>query len=229
MPPKIRGKSNEVLESLDLPEQAKPPHLQRDQATCFVRGTLIETEYGPLPIETLRPGDRVMTLDNGPMTIRWIGNSEFDASGYHAPVRFAAGVLGNYRDLYVSPLHRILINNHNNSLFFGDPQVLVSAKYLVNGKTVRFDPRPTVRYYHLALDSHQAIFSEGIATESLHLGQESLKLLGAETAREILDLFPDVRDGQRIPETVRPCLKAYEGSLIQEELDNTTGVRSSAA
>lgn len=229
MPPKIRGKSNEILESLDLPEQAKPPHLRRNGSPCFVRGTLIETDTGPLPIEVLRAGDLVMTLDSGPMPIRWIGSREVHAHGEHAPVVISAGALGNYRNLTVSPQHRVLINTAKNALLFGETQVLVAAKHLVDGRAIRFDPRPTVRYYHLALESHQAIFSEGIATESLHLGSETLKLLGAETARELLDLFPDVRDGRVTPRTVRACLKAYEGALIQDEIDSTTGVRSAAA
>ncbi|MBW4985499.1 Hint domain-containing protein, partial [Mameliella sp. CS4] len=39
---------------------------------CFLKGTLIDTATGPRPVETLRPGDMVETLDSGMKPIRFI-------------------------------------------------------------------------------------------------------------------------------------------------------------
>ena len=39
---------------------------------CFAQGTLIQTPQGERRIETLKPGDMVVTLDNGPKPIRWL-------------------------------------------------------------------------------------------------------------------------------------------------------------
>lgn len=81
---------------------------------CFGEGTLILTPLGPRPIEQLRLGDRVTTLDNGPQPIRWIGRrvvgaGEMQADARLIPVQIGAGVLGNARPLLVSQQHGMLI------------------------------------------------------------------------------------------------------------------------
>src|SRR5690606_32383544 len=40
---------------------------------CFTSGTLIATPDGERAVETLRPGDLVMTRDHGPQELRWVG------------------------------------------------------------------------------------------------------------------------------------------------------------
>ena len=39
---------------------------------CFVAGTMIRTPRGEVPIETLQPGDLVITRDDGAQPLRWI-------------------------------------------------------------------------------------------------------------------------------------------------------------
>ena len=39
----------------------------------FGGGTLIETDGGPIPVDWLRPGDRVLTFDDGLQPLRWVG------------------------------------------------------------------------------------------------------------------------------------------------------------
>ncbi|MGB4828605.1 MAG: choice-of-anchor L domain-containing protein, partial [Paracoccaceae bacterium] len=41
---------------------------------CFVAGTLIRTPDGDVPVETLHPGDLVLTMDDGPQPLRWTGS-----------------------------------------------------------------------------------------------------------------------------------------------------------
>ncbi len=41
---------------------------------CFLEGTRIETETGLVPVELLKAGDRVRTLDGTFKPIRWIGS-----------------------------------------------------------------------------------------------------------------------------------------------------------
>ena len=177
---------------------------------CFTAGTLIETPHGPLPIEVLRPGDLVQTEGDGPLPLRWIGSRRVTGTGAFAPVLFRAGALGNLRDLRVSPQHRMQIEDWRAPLWFGQSKVLVAALHLINGTTILRAPQPQVTYYHMLFDRHAIVMAEGIATESLHLGQTALASLPRAAREEVLKLFPDL--AQR--DTARPCLLGWEGRLI---------------
>ncbi len=193
---------------------------------CFVAGTLIETATGPLPVETLRVGDLVRTADHDLQPIRWIGSREIDGLGDMAPVRIAAGALGNYRDLLVSPQHRMVLHHWRNDLLFGVSQVMVAARHLINDTTIRREPRARVTYIHMVFDAHEVIFSEGIPTESLHIGAMTLTSLDRAARDEVLALFPEIAD---LTVTARACLKAWESVLVEPVQPINTKVRSSAA
>lgn len=181
---------------------------------CFVAGTLVETDTGPLPIEVIRPGDLVRTFDNGLQEVRWAGQRCVPGRGALAPILFRAGELGNYRDLLVSPQHRMLLSKPQADMYFGQSEVLVAAKHLVNGTTVRSTPRSRVTYVHLAFDRHEVIWAEGVPSESLHLGAMALASLGDNTREELLTLFPELRGVDAPVDTARPCLKSWEARFV---------------
>lgn len=179
---------------------------------CFLAGTLIDTPDGPRRIETLRIGDLVMTLDHAAQPIRWIGQSLVPATGALAPIRIAQGRFGNRRALFVSPNHRILVKAAEAELFFGCPDVLIAAKHLVDGKTVRRAPRAKARYLHLALEGHQIVFSEGIGSESLHTGPHVMATLTPAARAELHAIFPEIaRAPQRL---ARRSLTAAESRVL---------------
>ena len=217
------GPGAKVPLGVELPFASLPP--TPPTFPCFAKGTFIETDIGPLPIETLRAGDKVATFDNGLQRIRWIGKREVSGLGGDAPIVFEAGALGNYRRLSVSPQHRMLMTDWRAEMYFGTPEVLVSAIHLVNGTTIRQQPQPKITYFHMVFDQHEIIYAEGVRTESLHLGAEALGRLDAKAREEILAVFPEA--AYRSSETARPCLRAYETALVPAA--RKTGVRSSAA
>ncbi|SLN55870.1 hypothetical protein AQS8620_02462 [Aquimixticola soesokkakensis] len=161
-------------------------------AVCFLAGTLIETPTGPVAIEDLQAGMLVQTLGKGAQPIRWIGRSTVCGLGTLAPVRFAAGAIGNNRDLFLSPNHRVLLQSPLAELNYGESDVLVPAKALVNGTTVARVPQRRADYLHLMLDSHEMVFCEGIASESLFSGDIALGVLCAEALAEIQAIFPQL-------------------------------------
>jgi hypothetical protein len=193
---------------------------------CFVRGTLIETATGPLPVETLKVGDLVRTADHGLQPIRWIGKRRVAGHGAMAPVLIAAGALGNHRDLRVSPQHRMLLSHWTNEVHFGSAQVLVAARHLVNDTTIRAAPCAAVTYVHMVFDAHEIVFAEGIPTESLHVGAVALSALDRQARSEVLALFPDLESPAL--QTARRCLKGWEGTLVDAQ-PSSSGVRSPAA
>jgi hypothetical protein len=181
---------------------------------CFVRGTLIETPDGPRFIETLRAGDLVTTLDAGAQPLAWVGSERMEGTGANAPVRIRAGALGNIRDLYVSQNHRMLIRGAQAELLFGQPDVLVAAKHLVDDRGITLAPRETVDYFHLLLDEHHILFAEGCPAESLFLGTEAEKTIAPETD-ELLPVFPELIRFEGARRLSRPALKRFEAAALR--------------
>ncbi|GAA3870687.1 Hint domain-containing protein [Celeribacter arenosi] len=186
---------------------------------CFAAGTLIETPDGPRPVETLRAGDLVSTLDEGPKPILWWGASQVDGTGNLAPIRIAPGILGNTRDLLVSPNHRILLRGAEAELLFGEPSVLVPAKALVDGRTIIQTTQKRIAYHHILLSGHEIIFAEGIATESLFTGAMALAALDDAARAELEAIFPE--HAQMIQSLNRPSLTVSEGRLLMAHLRNS--------
>ena len=158
---------------------------------CLTRGTLVETARGAVAVEDLEAGDLVMTRDAGAQPVRWVGARTVEGTGKFAPVRIAAGALGNDRDLLVSPNHRMVIEGRKMAALFDTDAALVAANLLVNDSTIRPAPMAEVEYFHVLFDTHQVIFAEGAATESFHPGEASDAMSDA-TRSEILELFPQL-------------------------------------
>ena len=186
------------------------------QIPCFVAGTRIRTPQGERPVETLKPGDLVDTLDNGPQPLRWIGRRSVPATGALAPVAIRAGTFGRHGRLMVSPQHRILVRDALAELLFGETDVLVAAKDLVDDRAVRRIEGGEVTYVHLLFDRHEVIFSEGLATESFLPGPQSSRQFEAETLAEIAAIFPelDPATGEGYSPAARRALKAHEARVL---------------
>lgn len=185
-------------------------------AVCLTRGTLIDTPEGPRFIETLREGDLVHTLDHGPQPIRWIGSRRVAAEGDLAPIEIKRGTLGNLRDLKVSPNHRMLIRGPMAEMLFGERDVLVAAKHLVNDGTIHRVAGGHVDYFHMLFDAHQIIFAEACPTESLYPGQEALKAVDPSAKAEILTLFPEFETEQQpTTDLARYELKSWEAQALK--------------
>lgn len=134
----------------------------------FTRGTRITMASGAqTPIEDLRVGDRVLTRNDGVQQLRWIGQSTVRAVGDFAPIKIKAHTLNNAHDLVVSPDHRLFIYQRSDRLGAGRSELLVKARHLVNGDSVVVQDGGFVDYFELLFDTHQIIYAEGIAAESM--------------------------------------------------------------
>lgn len=167
---------------------------------CFTPGTMIATERGPVAVEALRTGDRLVTRDNGLRRVHWIGRRDVDYSELLVepelgPVLVRAGAFGDgrpYRDMMVSPSHRFLISPEQSFLTIEEDEALVAARHLVDGRLVRSAKTLGVSYLHLLCDAHQVILADGAWTETFHPDDQIMRALGNSQRREILDLFPEV-------------------------------------
>ncbi|NPD17215.1 Hint domain-containing protein [Xinfangfangia sp. D13-10-4-6] len=209
-----------------------PPEFVGDLpvAPCFAAGTLIATATGERAIEDLAAGDQIMTASGEARPIRWIGKRRVSAlqlqvAGYLRPVRIAADAFGPGRpaqDLLVSPQHRVVVSSHIAERMFGQGQVLIAAKHLVGLPGVTIAAEVTeVTYFHLLLDQHQIIASNGLLTESLLPRDQVLSGLGTEAERELRHLFPQLFAAEAEVEAALPCIAGRRArSLLRRHSKN---------
>lgn len=167
------------------------------QVACvsFTRGTHITMASGAqVPIQDLKPGDRVLTRDDGPQKIRWVGHNTVRAVGAFAPIRIDAGTLNNTRDLLVSPDHRLFIYQRTDALGTGRSELLVKARHLVNGTTVQIQNGGFIDYFQLLFDRHQIIFAEGIAAESMLIDSRTRPALPKDLSEKFGPTIPGHTD-----------------------------------
>lgn len=134
---------------------------------CLLRGTQVETDRGGVAVEDLKIGDRVRTQDGDFQPVKWVGHRSYQRTPdrhwwkHVDPVRVQRSALADNvpsRDLYLSPAHALFIDGH-----------LIAAHLLVNGTTIAqgmFDG-DRIDYFHVECESHQVIFAEGAAVETL--------------------------------------------------------------
>lgn len=181
---------------------------------CFVSGTLIDTPSGRMVVDDLRVGDKVTTRDHGPQEIVWHGRRRLRGTGKFAPVEIRHGALGNSRTLRVSQQHRILVTGWRCQLYLGEPEMLVAAKHLCNGNTIRTVDVPEIEYHHIMLKEHEILHSEGVLSESFNpFGQFARR--DREVCAELFELFPELA---RLPggteALARPVMRRHEASLL---------------
>lgn len=193
---------------------------------CFTEGTRIATMSGSIAVETLKLGDLVLTKDNGPQPIEWIGKRHMSGARLFAmprlrPVRLRAGALGIEQpdlELLVSPEHRMLVTGRVALDLFNTPEVLVAAKDLIDHRLVVTDTiAPSVTYIHLLLPKHNVVWANGVATESFHPADSALSSLSAEDRSTLLARHPDLAaDPYTYGGLVRRSLTSAEAAILRQ-------------
>jgi hypothetical protein len=144
------------------------------RAHCFCTGTFIYTPRGPVPVEDMRVGFPVRTLDYGIQPVRWIGTTLHSEPRAHAPIEIAAGALGHgfpASTLRVSPHHRLCLRSSIAERMFGTPEVLLSARFLLDVPGVhQISGEIPVRYWHIATARHCLVNANGTWAETLFPG-----------------------------------------------------------
>ncbi len=134
---------------------------------CFAKGTSIRTVAGESPVEALRRGDLLPTIDGDALPVQWIGkrvHARPPARIWPAdllPIRIGRSALADnvpHRDLYVSAAHCFFLEG-----------MLIEARELINGRTIQrcAVEADTIEYFHIKLECHSIIYAEGAPAESL--------------------------------------------------------------
>jgi autotransporter passenger strand-loop-strand repeat protein len=130
---------------------------------CFAAGTLIATARGPVAVERLALGDRVMTADRTLEPIVWLGSRIVDCLRHPEPAKvWPVGIRAHAfgpgrpaRDLFLSPDHAIFAEG-----------VLIPVKHLIDGIMIAQLAVAAVIYHHVELPRHAVVLAEGLPVES---------------------------------------------------------------
>lgn len=135
-----------------------------------VSTAMIETDDGPIPLDWIACGDRVLTRDAGFQTVLWVARTPLDIAFMRAypevgPVTLEKGLLGKgcpVVDLVVSPSQ--LVPLHDPDL----GQVLVSADVIAEPiYPSSRQKRERFTYVNVLLDKHHLIRVQGTWMGSL--------------------------------------------------------------
>jgi hypothetical protein len=180
----LRPKEDYRLVRIDT--ESAPLRFSQLACASFTRGTRLSLATGEQrAVETLTIGDTLLTRDDGPQTLRWIGHHTVRAIGDFAPVLIRKGTLHNENDLLVSPDHRLFVYQREDRLGAGRAEVLLKARDLVNGESVTRQEGGFVDYYQILFDAHQIVFAEGIAAETLLMEPRTRSALPAHIAEAL--------------------------------------------
>jgi autotransporter-associated beta strand protein len=191
--------------------------LVNDDPACYCRGTRIMTDDGPVPVEDLKIGDRLVTFDGKAMPLKWIGRRSYldwAAVGNQdvQPILFRAGALADSvpsRDLMVSPEHAMFLDG-----------VLIPARHLVNGVSIsQMKALDEIHYFHLELERHAVIFAEDAASESF-VDDDSRGMF--HNVYEFHALYPDAPRGG----PAEYCAPRVEDGFILEGVRRALAARA---
>ena len=187
---------------------------------CLGAETLLKTETGLKAIGEIQPGDLVLTLDDGPQEVLWIGKQRVNfvtnpEMSEHKPILIKKDAFGEgkpFKDLTVSPQHAVMFAGWEAAYFTGEEEIFAVAKSLVNGRTVlQIEDCAEVDYCHILFGDHQVIWAQGLTVESLFLGDLALDSLMEHKRAELLAVFPNIGDvEQRFLHRARAKAKSYE-------------------
>lgn len=194
-------------------------------AICFVAGTHLSTPDGPRAVETLRPGDHVLTRDNGAQEVLWTGHqrvsgARFFAMPYLRPIRIRSGAFGDDRpggDFCVSPEHRLLLTGRRARDLFNDTEVLVAARDLVDDGMIRpVSGLREVIYHHLMTARHEIVRANGVEAETFHPANADLAHIAPSERAMLAAVAPDLdRDPFVYGGFARRALTAPEAALLR--------------
>ena len=139
---------------------------------CYSKGTLILTNQGYIKIEDIKKGNIVVregSISNGILErnidiketpIIWISTfTPKILNSRSRPICITKNAFGEkspFVDLYVSPGHRLLINDK-----------MIQSSDLINGETIYQDNEcENVQYYQLECDRHSAVYANGVLAET---------------------------------------------------------------
>lgn len=169
--------------------------------SAFSHGTLITTTRGPVAVEDLEPGMKLITREHGAQPVIWIGSTRLVPQAVETTAHDARmtrvmadsfGFTRPERDLLTGPSARMLRKCTGHGT--GESE-LIPVTTLSDGMNVIgiVPPRP-VSVYHLCLHKHSTILANGLEMESFHPGPQFERNMGQNMLSLFMSLFPHINE-----------------------------------
>ncbi|SMX43627.1 Hint domain-containing protein [Octadecabacter ascidiaceicola] len=187
-------------------------YFEDNSVPCFAPDTAISTDRGEVPVQWIKRGDCVLTLDHGYQSVAWVGRWRVPwpmllTSSRHWPVTIASSDPANARCLTVSSGHRILLRDPWFDLHNGTHEVLCRSG-LVAPPHMPMAGKAMI-WHHILLPQHEIICANGHWTESLFAGGKLFSELPDQMQAEARAFCGD---GHKYP--ARPILRSHEARLF---------------
>jgi len=189
--------------------------IAREQPTGLLRGTRVLTSTGLVPVEQLRPGDRIVTRDNGLQPLRWLSARRVSGQGAFAPVVIPANAFGRHGEVCMAPGQGVFMQGACTEMLLGRGEVLVRASDLADDTMIRRAESDSAEYWLVLFNMHQVIYAEGLETESFHPHLRALAGMEPERRAHLIAHFPEFDHCEPdFGPSVRPVLKGHEARLV---------------
>ncbi len=198
----------EVAALLDNGEVSQARHIApalpvfEDAFCAFTRGSLVETDTGPIAIEDLMPGDSVLTHDGKSETVMWKGSVTLvpgreDSRGRTRPLtRIMADTFGMQKPLsgvIAGPAARLLATPaHLRHLNAGQPMLTPVAEFQDGMSVIETQPPTPVELFHICLKRHAVINVDGLQFETYHPGVTSVRMMSQTLRTVYMNLFAHI-------------------------------------
>lgn len=172
--------------------------LFEDAFCAFQRGSLIETEHGPVAIEDLIPGDRIVTADGRLQTLIWKGSTMVaparpGVNGRNMRLtRIMADAFGVQRPLacVVAGCAARILHTPAQMRSAGDNCVLTPVQEFIDGASIIETAPPTpIELFHICVRHHSTVRVGGLEFETYHPGKDAARMVSHSMKSVFFNLF----------------------------------------
>lgn len=192
--------------------------------SALARGSLIQTEDGPVAVEDLLPGMRVLTAEGRTEPIVWIGSMML-YPGQALPdteavslTRITADAFGQGKpmtDLVLGPRARLLLRDTRCKPMTGEDAAYVPARAFEDGcSVIEVTPATPVAVYHLALARQGTLRAMGMEVESYHPGEGIENMMEPRLLSLFVALFPHLDCLADFGPMAHPRMTRFEVELV---------------
>ena len=176
--------------------------LFEDAFCAFSRGALIETDNGPVAIEDIQPGERILTAEGHVQPLLWKGSTIL-VPGRPGPngrnmrlTRIMADSFGMQRPysfVLAGPSARLLSTPaHLRDEAQGAPMLTPIQEFVDGNNVVETAPPTAVELFHICLKRHTTIRIGGLEFETYHPGMHAPRMISHSMRSLYFNLFPHV-------------------------------------